>query len=154
MAQYQEQYLKLSFILGLHSSNILQYRLELGILQPIHKGASGKAILVFLSDDKINEVLEQEGVPTSDAQQIWIDMEKIRSVDYSYTFSERKNESVGIGTPIFDATNKVVGSIISAIPLSLYKVETKQITIDKILETAREIPYHLGRNETAESKEQ
>lgn len=153
LAQYQEQYLKLSFILGIHSSNVLQYRLELGVLQPIHIGASGKAILAYLSDDKIKEVLKQEGVPTNDAQQIRTDMEKIRSVGYSYTFSERKNESIGIGAPIFDATNQVVGSIICAIPLSIYKEERKQVTISKILETAREISYHLGLNEKAESNE-
>ncbi|MBE0337900.1 hypothetical protein E0698_15810 [Paenibacillus sp. 23TSA30-6] len=82
LAQYQEQYLKLSFILGIHSSNILQYRLELGVLQPIHIGASGKAILAFLSDDKISEVLEQEGVSTNDIQKIWTDMEKIRNIGY------------------------------------------------------------------------
>ncbi|MEK5373429.1 IclR family transcriptional regulator domain-containing protein [Paenibacillus sp. FSL P2-0173] len=71
LAQYQEQYLKLSFIFGIHSSNILQYRLEWGVLQPIHIGASGKTILAFLSDDKISEVLEQEGVSTNDIQQMW-----------------------------------------------------------------------------------
>ncbi|KQY94354.1 hypothetical protein ASD24_01990 [Paenibacillus sp. Root52] len=146
LAQYQEQYRKLSFILGIHSSNILQYRLELGVLQPIHIGASGKAILAFLSDEKIGEVLEQEEVQPTDVQHIWSDVEKIRSVGFSYTFSERKNESIGFGAPIFDATNQVVGSIICAIPLSLYKEENKQGTIDKILETAREISYHLGLN--------
>nr|WP_238354025.1 IclR family transcriptional regulator C-terminal domain-containing protein [Paenibacillus sp. 23TSA30-6] len=54
----------------------------MGVLQPIHIGASGKAILAFLSDDKISEVLEQEGVSTNDIQKIWTDMEKIRNIGY------------------------------------------------------------------------
>lgn len=145
LAQYQEQYLKLSFILGIHSSNLLQYRLDIGVLQPIHIGASGKAILAFLSDDKVREVLKQEGIFPNEAQQIWADIEKIRKTGYSYTFSERKNESIGFGAPIFDAKNQVLGSIICAIPLSLYKEESKYDIVNKITETAKEISYHLGR---------
>lgn len=145
LAQYQEQYQKLSFILGIHSSNILQYRLELGVLQPIHIGASGKAILAFLKDDQIKEVLNQEGVPLDEAKQIIVEIERIRTEGYSYTFSERKNESIGFGAPIFDAAHNVVGSIIFAIPLSLYKEEEKGVMIDKILETSKEISYHLGQ---------
>ncbi|WP_420793139.1 hypothetical protein [Paenibacillus polymyxa] len=51
----------------------------------------------------------------------------MRNIGYSYTYSERKNESIGIGAPIFDATNHVVGSIICAIPLSLYKEELRRL---------------------------
>jgi len=144
LALYQPEYLKLSFVLGIHSSNALQYRLELGLHQPIHIGASGKAILSFLSEEKVTAVLEQEKVTDQDAEQIWADIEQTRQQGYSYTLSERKSESIGIGAPIFDASNQVLGSIICAIPLSLYKEELKQHTVNKVLETAREISYHLG----------
>lgn len=144
LALYQPEYLKLSFVLGIHSSNALQYRLELGLHQPIHIGASGKAILSYLSEEKVTAVLEQEKVTDQDAEQIWSDIEQTRQQGYSYTLSERKSESIGIGAPIFDASNQVLGSIICAIPLSLYKEELKQHTVNKVLETAREISYHLG----------
>jgi len=85
----------------------------------LHFGASGKVILAFLTDEQIKEVLNQEGVPLDEAEQIISEIERIRSEGYSYTFSERKNESIGFGAPIFDAAHHVVGSIIFAIPLSL-----------------------------------
>lgn len=144
LALYQQQYLKLSFVAGIHSSNALQYRLELGVLQSIHIGASGKAILSYLPDDTIGQVLAQEQVSDQDAKHIWSDIHEIRQRGYAFTLSERKSESIGIGAPIFDATSEVVGSIICAIPLNLYKEELKEHMINKVVETARDISYNLG----------
>lgn len=144
LAIYQEQHQKLSFILGIHSSNALQYRLELGVLQAVHIGASGKAILSFLSDESINNILEQEQVSPQEREQIWAHIHEVREKGYSYTFSERKSESIGIGAPLFDAAGSIVGSIICAIPLNLYREELKESMIESVLETAREISYNLG----------
>lgn len=144
LAIYQEQHQKLSFILDIHSQNALQYRLELGVLQSIHIGDSGKAILSYLSDDTINSILEQEQVSPQERERIWDHIQEVREKGYSYTSSERKSESIGIGAPLFDATGKIAGSIICAIPFNLYKEELKESMIQRVVETAGEISYSLG----------
>lgn len=144
LALYQQQHRKLSFVAGVHSANALQYRLDLGVLHPIHIGASGKAILSYLSEDEITLILKEEHVSSQESRQIWMDIQEIREQGYSYTLSERKSESIGIGAPIFDANSKVIGSIICAIPSNLYKEDEKGFTVDHILSTAKEISYNLG----------
>ncbi|MFP7493949.1 IclR family transcriptional regulator [Terribacillus saccharophilus] len=144
LAIYHPQYKKLSFISRFQSSSALQYLLELGTLQPIHVAASGKAILSFLNTDEIIEVLHQEGVSVEEQAQIKHDTEEIKKQGYSFSLNERKNESVGIGAPIFDASNQVIGSIILAIPLNLYDESKKKELIGRVKDVANDISSALG----------
>lgn len=144
MALYYPQHKKLSFIHNIQSSRALQYVLELGVLQPIHIAASGKAILSFLSDEEIKDVFFLEQVSDEVQKTIWRDIEEIRKNGYSITSSERKKESIGIGAPLFDATGKVIGSIICAIPAQLYNKNQKNFIIENILQTSRAISHQLG----------
>lgn len=144
LAIYHKQYKKLSFISRFQSTSALQYLLELGTLQPIHVAASGKAILSYLDEKEIAEIFEQEKVSLEEQKHIWKDIEQIRNQGFSFSLNERKNESIGIGAPLFDATNQVIGSIICAIPINLYKKERKDELISSVIEVAQNISSALG----------
>jgi len=144
LALYYPQHKKLSFVLNIQSSRALQYLLELGVLQPIHIAASGKAILSFLGNEEIESVLEMEKLEEEEKKSIWDDIEIIRKQGYSITSSERKKESIGIGAPLFDASNKVIGSIICAIPAQLYDINKKEFIVNNVLQEAKNISHKLG----------
>lgn len=144
LALYYPDKKKLSFIHNIRSSHAVQYLLELGVFQPIHIAASGKAILSFLTNDEIEAVLDAEEIPLSDRQVIWEEVNWIRTHGYSITSSERKKHSIGIGAPIFDASNKVIGSIICAIPEHFYTQDDEEFIVQNIVQESTNISRNLG----------
>ncbi|MBO1514056.1 IclR family transcriptional regulator [Metabacillus bambusae] len=144
LALYYPQHMKLSFVHNVQSSAALQYLLELGVLQPIHIAASGKAILAFLSHEEIENILEQEGVGETEKVTILSDLDIIRQLGYSFSESERKQGSIGIGAPIFNSNNLVIGSIICAIPANLYDESKKDFIVQQVVKEANNISYNLG----------
>lgn len=144
LALYYRQHQKLSFIYRVQSPSALQYLFELGVLQPVHIAASGKAILSFLSDEEIQSVLDAEKVEAADRAALWDEINTIRKLGYSITSSERKKESIGIGAPLFDASNQVIGSIICAIPAHLYDIRRKDFIVQNVMEEAGNISRNLG----------
>ncbi|MBM7573038.1 IclR family transcriptional regulator [Aquibacillus albus] len=146
LAQYFPQHKRLSFIYGSQSKHALQYVLELGILQPIHIAASGKAILAFLDNSEIESVFDHEGLTEDQRIETLKELTEIKEQGYAMTRSERLKSALGFGAPIFDATQKVVGSIICAIPIHHYEEKNKDLIVEKIIESAKNISHTLGYN--------
>lgn len=144
LSLYYPQHKKLSFVHHVQSTAAIQYLLELGVMQPIHIAASGKAILSFLNNDEIEAIFENEKLEQTDRDAIWKDVELIRSQGYTFSVSERKQGSIGIGAPLFNATNKVFGSIICAIPANLFEQDRKDFIVENVVKEAANISRNLG----------
>ncbi|MBP2075858.1 IclR family transcriptional regulator [Oceanobacillus polygoni] len=143
-AMYYSQYKKLSFIDSVKSSSALQYVLDLGVLEPIHIAASGKTILAYLSNLEVAAVLESEKVSVSEKNEILEELARIRSQGYAITANERKKGAMSIGSPIFNSSGEVIGSVICVIPISDYKKELENQYIKKVKDAAEDISYSLG----------
>ena len=68
----------------------------------------------------------------------------IKAQGYAKTANERLVGALSIGAPVFDATQKVIGSIICLIPISDYKVENEETIIQHIVNTTKEFSSLLG----------
>lgn len=141
---YYPQHKKLSFVDSVKSSFALQYVLEIGVLEPVSIAASGKTILAFLPDDDVKAVLEMESVSEKDWAALRKELGQIRSQGYAITANERKQGAMSIGAPVFDAANKVIGSIICVIPVGDYEKDNEALYIEKVKEAAENISYSLG----------
>ncbi|TQR12277.1 IclR family transcriptional regulator [Psychrobacillus soli] len=141
---YYPQHQKLAFVDCIKSSSALQYVLEIGVLQSIHVAASGKNILAHLSDTDIEEILEKEVDSQNDKELLKNEMKKVKEQGYTKTANERKEGALSIGAPVFDASRKVIGSIICVVPIGDFKESQEEFFIQSVKESAKDISYSLG----------
>lgn len=151
---YYPQHRKLAFIDSIKSSFALQYVLDIGVLQPIHVASSGKSILAFLTQQEIDAVLDQEGVPVSERLKVIKELEYIKNDGYAITSNERKEGALSVGAPIFKANNVIIGSIICVMPINEFKEEEKEFFIRSVKETAESISYVLGSSKASKEEEE
>lgn len=141
---YYPQHRKLAFVDSIKSSYALQYVLEIGVLQPVHIAASGKNILAHLKDTEIDEILEQEVESEDEKKLLKDELKKVKEQGYAKTANERKEGALSIGAPVFDASRKVIGSIICVIPIGDYKKSQEKFYIQSVKDSAKDVSYLLG----------
>ena len=144
---YYPQHAKLAFIDSVKSSSVLQYELDLGVLQPVHIAASGKSILAYLSIDEINHILNSQVEDLDERKKILNELSTIKDQGYAKTANERIVGAQSIGVPIFNATQKVIGSIICLIPISDYEIGKEDMIIQNTVTIAHKISSVLGYKE-------
>lgn len=145
LALYHPQHKKMSFIASVHSTNnALQYVLELGVLHPLSLASSGKVILAFLDPQEIDAILAEQGIRSKEQEQLRQELNAIREHAYSLTMDERKIGAFGISAPIFDASQKVIGSVVCVIPIKNFDESQKEAIVQQVKEQARQISHALG----------
>jgi IclR family KDG regulon transcriptional repressor len=113
--------LKVFFAAKAETSAPMRYVIETNILVPVGWGASGRAILAFLTEDEIAEVIRRaEPSPVDgramDAKELRASLADIRARGYAITQKQRTPEGVGISVPIFDASGRVVANVGVTVP--------------------------------------
>lgn len=144
LAQYNESHKKLAFIDKAQGSNVLQYVIEIGVLQPITVAASGKAIFAFLDERERNEVLRIENIDDKKTSNLLEEINEIRKAGYITTANERYQGSLSIGVPIFDASAKVVGSIIYTVSVDRFNQAEEEKIAKLLMDEAGNLSYALG----------
>lgn len=144
LSLYYPQHKKLAFVDCVKSMNALQYVLDIGVLQPIHIAASGKCILAHLSDEEIEQVMDLEKVNPGERENLKDELRKIRKQGYAKTANERKEGALSFGAPIFDASDKVIGSVICVIPITDFEQEKEMFFQENVKKCAEKISYLLG----------
>lgn len=102
---------------GNHSLKIVE---NFGLEIDLHKGAIRKAILAFQSDDYIDYYLSKnledylEG--DVDKEKLKEDLREIRQNRFSISDSEYITEAIGMGAPVFNFKNELVGAVGIVVP--------------------------------------
>ncbi len=117
---------------------------------PAYCSSMGKAILAWLSEEKVNEYLNATAlVPytpntLTDKRRLIEDLQKTRERGYSMDHEEFLIGMSCMGAPIFDHTGLPVGAIsISGSAGELFGKKMNQLTSD-LMRTATEISYKMG----------
>ncbi|MFC6888857.1 IclR family transcriptional regulator [Halorubrum trueperi] len=93
----------------------------------LHCTATGKAILAFLSEDCVDEILEQHGLPErtantiTDREKLQDELATIRERGYAYNDEEEVEGLRAVGAPVIDRDEAVLGSLSVAGPTSRLK---------------------------------
>ena len=97
-------------VVELRSAQPISFGRGTGYTDPMHKGASGKAILAFLDAIEQAEALELvEPARVRDA--LRAELARIRKAGYAITRGELVNGVCAIGAPVVDAAQRVHASI-------------------------------------------
>jgi IclR family acetate operon transcriptional repressor len=92
---------------------------HVGYRIPLHNIAIGKAILAYLSDERVDEIVDRWGLPaatektTTDRDELFAELEAIREQGYATEHGERTESLACIGAPV-----RVDGELLGAISIS------------------------------------
>jgi DNA-binding IclR family transcriptional regulator len=95
----------------LDTSFEVRYVIELGRPFPMHIGAAGKAILAFLPEDEITEIVARADLSPPMETQLMKDLADVRRFGVSDTCGERVTGSRSISAPIFNHEGAAIASI-------------------------------------------
>lgn len=105
-------------------SNALASTSFVGRRRLLHSTASGKAILAHLPRSRVDEIIDQHGLPRytkntiTEPDELYEELATIRERGVSYNCSEKVAGLQAIGAPILDSDDAVIGSISVTAPLS------------------------------------
>ncbi len=102
---------------GVESDQSLRISLPIGKRTPLHSTGVGKAILAFLTDQEVREVIRQRGLRKftanniTDTNQLMKEMLLIRNRGYAIDDEENEPGIRCVAASIFDSNKRVIGSI-------------------------------------------
>ena len=136
----QQHRICVAVVEGLHP---MRWVVPVGDRQPLYVGLTGKAILAFLPEAEIAEVLdsaEREGV---DRARIESQIERVRATGYLVDVGDRVAGVGGLSVPIFDTSGVVAALTISG-PSDRFTKTVAEQTALAVLEEGAAISAALG----------
>jgi DNA-binding IclR family transcriptional regulator len=93
----------------------------------LHCTATGKAILAFLPEDRVDDILDEHGLPErtgntiTDRDELHDELATVRERGYAYNDEEEVEGLRAVGAPVIDRDDTVLGSLSVAGPTSRLK---------------------------------
>ncbi len=146
---YDSERKQMMFVEALDSPHALRYIIELNSWQPVFAGASGQAIMAFLPDDEITEIIDR-GVwavsdqTLTDPAALRKNLETIRSTGYARTRGQRIRGAVGLSAPVFGSGGEVLGAICLTIPDQRFDPAQEQSLAEMVMACARVVSSDIG----------
>jgi DNA-binding IclR family transcriptional regulator len=100
----------------------IRVSLSIGMTAPATTTSNGKAVLAWLPESQVNEVMQIEGLPAMTRKSIInpelfrADLAAVRERGYATDFEEYQEGVTGISAPVFDSRKQVIGAISLAVP--------------------------------------
>ena len=128
----------------LDTAHEIRFVVELGQALPLHIGASGKAILAFLPETELSEVIARASIEARAASKLRDELAAIRRRGVACTSGERLAGTRSIAAPVFNADGAVVASV------SILSLESRLQGVDEApfqkmaQDTAAKVSTELG----------
>jgi IclR family transcriptional regulator, KDG regulon repressor len=124
-------------------------RTQVGARRPAYCSATGKAMLAFMSDSLIDEILAR-GMPARTARTITTveayraQLQTVRQLGYGIDEEEFVDGIRCVASPVFDLTGRVIGAISLSAPTMRVNNEQFQEFIEAVCSAARQLSRQLG----------
>ena len=120
------------------------------VRDPLHASSTGKAILAHLPEERVDEIIDQQGLPEftehtiTTREALFEELERVRQQGYALNDEEEIRGARAVGAPILDSDGDVLGSISVSGPTSRIKDEDFHEHIpEKVMGTANVIEVSL-----------
>jgi IclR family acetate operon transcriptional repressor len=138
----------LTTVMGEHAVGVAAHD---GTRTPLHATAPGRTILAHLPDDRVDEIIDQRGLPSltqktiTDRAELQSELESIRDRGYASEEGETLDGIRGVAAPILERNaNKILGAISVYAPTSRTKQDNFEETVqDLLIESANIIELNL-----------
>jgi DNA-binding IclR family transcriptional regulator len=141
--------LKMFFSLSASPAHPLRYRIEKNRLEPLAWGATGRALLAFLSAEEIDRVVQRaepsplDGRPL-DRGELLRSLQAIRANGYAASYAQRAPGAYGLAVPFFDTRGEVRGNLTLTIPDFRFDPARQDALIALLREAAATLTRRLG----------
>lgn len=147
-AVYGESRHHMMFSLAVESPHPLRYTLPLKQWIPLYAGASGLAILAYLPDEIVREVVEAPMEAFTertlvDAEELRARLEVIARDGYAITHGERIDGAIAIASPVFGPSGAVVGSIGISMPEARFNAAYSSSLASLVKQAAAQVNAYL-----------
>ena len=121
----------------------LRRAVPLGETLPLYAGTTGKAILAFLPDREVADILEWAASEGHDPKPIQHQLQHVREHGYLALVGDRNVGVGGMSVPVF-AAGGIAGAITVSGPGVRFTAETMEQTAPFLIKTAGELATTLG----------
>ncbi|SER81936.1 IclR family transcriptional regulator [Psychrobacillus sp. OK032] len=129
------------FIEGEKSSHPIQYMPEIGKPYDLPYGATGQALMAYLDEDEVMEILDHYQV---DSKKMLKKLEKVRENSYALSYQERFEGLSGIVFPILAKDGSAPLALSVAIPTYRYSEEKLHFIIERSKKTVDKMQDLVG----------
>lgn len=132
------------------STHPLRYVIELNKWMPVYTGASGLAIMSFLTETETSRIIKRTKLAKvtvnsiSDPDSLLAELARVRERGYAFTQGQRFLGAVGIAAPIFSGTGPVIGSVCVTIPEQRFNPEDEGKLVRELSKCTSEIADMTG----------
>ena len=158
LAQKTEESVGLSIIMDskkvyiekIESLKEIRQIIELGKSFPLYSAASGKCLLAFMQNNKINKIIQEEKLiklaPNTITDPVILkkQLKQIRREGYAVSIEETFVDSISIAAPILDSTGKSVAAISVYGPFSRFTTKKIHKYILLVKKAAQDISNSIG----------
>ncbi len=136
---------------------LLNINRNIGAEIPPHATATGKAILAFLPDSRVEEILSSRGLPKfttntiNSIKSFQKELEQVRSQGFSTAFDENVYGLTTIGAPVRNSDGDVNAAMIIMIPsMKISRGKFISAYKKKVIQTADQISLAMGHLKEAD----
>jgi IclR family KDG regulon transcriptional repressor len=100
----------------------IRVSLFVGMRSPATATSNGKAVLAWLPDSKVNEIMQIEGLPATTKKSVTkptalrTELAATRKRGYATDYEEFEEGVIGVSAPIFDSRRQPLGALCIAVP--------------------------------------
>lgn len=149
LALYDRSTRRVIFTEQVQCDQSIRYHIPIGNKLHIHAGASGKAILAFLPEDEIEEIIASGLDPVTDhtvldPDELRKQLAEIKLKGLAISHGERTPEAVAIASPLFDSDSNVIGSLFVTIPSYRFRSNMEKTISLLVKQGAEKLSSLLG----------
>jgi len=116
----------------------------------IHCTAAGKAILAYLPDSRVEEIVEEYGLPPytthtiTDEETLYEELAEIREQQYAINNEEVLHGNRGIGAPVIDDEEELLGAISISGPANNWRTEqSEDELVESVIRSANNVEINV-----------
>ena len=123
---------------------------QVGKRAPMHCTSVGKAILAYLPEEKVKEILSEKGMPAhteytyTNEEDLFQDLQRIRQYGYALDLEENEYGITCVAIPLFDYNNHVCAAVsVSGSTIRMTKEKMEKL-YPRMTEIGQQISLRLG----------
>lgn len=138
------------YVEQLESPREVRQTIELGRRVPLHAGGSGKAILAFFTEDRLEQYLSEVTLHSftphtiNDPAVLRAELERVRQRGFSYSIQERQTGAATVAAPIMNGKGEVEGCLSVSGPYQRFTPDKIEDYGALVRNAARNISRQLG----------
>jgi DNA-binding IclR family transcriptional regulator len=131
-------------------THTVRYVIDPGDRAKLHAGAGGRAVLLGLSDDEVEQSLLRTGLPSmtpktiTDPDELRRQIREDRSRGYSMSMGERVTSGCAVAAPYYRADGTCQGSLVFTCPAERFDVRRAPEIADAVMRASQLLSQRLG----------